>query len=173
MLEWVPPPAPPERRLTSAQFKGDPQVAAWKARRGLQPQVHLDPSTLGMSQNALAFILQDIESRRHNSGKLSGALHDAMVEFTPKLSQPHRALAHVFAQPEMQAFWSKWTSTRSRSARARTRQTPARGTGVNDHEKSPLSIAEIPHPGMTRSSAGSAGWWGELVGGEVGELAGR
>jgi hypothetical protein len=75
-----------------------------------------------MSQNALAFILMDIESRRHGSSALDNVLHEGMVEFTPKLSQPHsksevEALAHVFAQPEMQAFWSNWKSSRALTAR--------------------------------------------------------
>lgn len=122
MFEWVPPPAPPQRNLTDIQFKGDVQVAAWRQRRGFSSQVHQDPSTLGLSENALTYILVEIESRRRGNRALSGHMHAAMVEFTPKLSQPHcksevEALAHVWAQPEMQAFWAAWESRRPVTAR--------------------------------------------------------
>jgi hypothetical protein len=122
MLEWVAPPEPPQRHLSETLFKGDVQVAAWRHRRDLAGQASQDPSTLGMSQNALEFILQTIEHRRHKSNALVGVLHDAMVELTPRLSQPHsknevEILAHVFAQPEMQSFWSSWKSSRPATAR--------------------------------------------------------
>ncbi len=109
MLDWVPPPAPPQHKLMDIQFKGDVQVAAWRQRRGFSSQVHEDPATLGLSQNALAYILMEIESRRSKSHSLDAHLHEAMVELTPQLSQPHskseiEALAHVFAQPEMQTL---------------------------------------------------------------------
>jgi len=61
-LVWNPSPEPPESRLQDALFKGDVQVAAWRQRRGLAAQAHEDPSTLGMSQNALAYILMEIET---------------------------------------------------------------------------------------------------------------
>src|SRR5690349_641712 len=98
-LVWNPPPAPPESRLSDALFKGDVQVAAWRQRRGLSGQVHEDPSTLGMSQNALAYILMEIESRRQRGSHLAEHLHAAMTKFTPQLSQPSvggntEALAH-------------------------------------------------------------------------------
>lgn len=122
MLDWVPPPAPPQHKLMDIQFKGDVQVAAWRQRRGFSSQVHEDPATLGLSQNALAYILMEIESRRSKSHSLDAHLHEAMVELTPQLSQPHskseiEALAHVFAQPEMQTFWTAWKSARSLNAR--------------------------------------------------------
>jgi hypothetical protein len=122
MLEWVPPPAPPQRNLSDAQFKGDVLVGAWRHRRGLPSQAHEDPSTLGLSQNALAYIVMEAERRRRSSKLLDSPLHEAMVELTPQLSQPHsksevESLGHVFAQPEMQSFWSAWKSARAKRAR--------------------------------------------------------
>jgi hypothetical protein len=135
MLEWVPPAAPLQRNLIDVQFKGDVQVAAWRQRRGFSSQVHDDPATLGLSQNALAYILMEIESRRTNSHALNGPLHEAMVELTPQLSQPHsksevEALAHVFSQPEMQAFWAAWKSARPRNARGAVANVDAVATSV-------------------------------------------
>jgi hypothetical protein len=121
-LVWNPPPLPPQSRLHDALFKGDVQVAAWRQRRGLAGQVHEDPSTLGLSQNALTYILTEIESRRQKGSHLAEHLHTAMVKYTPKLSQPTvsgliEAMAHVWAQPEMLDLWSAWESERSVSAR--------------------------------------------------------
>ena len=122
MLQWNPPPLPPEPRLQGEMFKGDMQVAAWKQRRGLSDQAHDDPSTLGLSQNALAYILMELESRRQAGKHLSSDMRKAMVKFTPSLAQPTaqgsvEALAHVWAQPEMQRFWAEWRSERTRTAR--------------------------------------------------------
>ncbi len=121
-LVWNPPPQPPQRRLLAQQWKGDIQVAAWKHRRGLAGHAHEDPSTLGMSENALAFILQSIEQRRSKSNRLDDHLHKAMAKFTPALAQPTvsgvvEAMAHIWAQPEMLDMWSAWESGRSQSAR--------------------------------------------------------
>lgn len=122
-LVWNPPPQPPQSRLMASMFKGDLQVAAWKQRRGFSGQVHQDPETLDLSENALAYILMEIESRRQKGSRLAEHLHTAMVKFTPQLSQPTvgggdvEPMAHIFAQPEMLDFWSSWESARSRSAR--------------------------------------------------------
>jgi len=45
-------------------------------------------------------------------------LHDAMVKYTPRLTQPTvggvvEAMAHVWSQPEMLGLWSAWESVRS------------------------------------------------------------
>ncbi len=75
-----------------------------------------------MSQNALTLVLMEIERRRGRGSARSDHISRAMRKFTPKLSQPTlatdvEALAHVSAQPEMQAFWRDWTSYRSPRSR--------------------------------------------------------
>lgn len=121
-LIWNPPPDSPSRRLPDARFATDPQVAAWLSRLDLAPTTDDDPSTRGMSQDALTYVLKEIEHKRGGGSALGDHIHAAMTKYTPKLSQPTvrgdvEALAHVFAQPEMQAFWSQWTSYRSPRSR--------------------------------------------------------
>lgn len=133
-LTWNPPPEPPQSRLADDMFKGDRQVAVWRQRRGLtggQPwrlpatttgQLHDEPSTEGLSQNALLYIMREVERRRLNHDELAGKLHDAMVKYPLQLSQPTvaggvEALAHIWAQPEMLDFWRQWRSSRPVTAR--------------------------------------------------------
>src|SRR5947209_8238802 len=153
-LVWNPPPDPPERRLSDVLFNGDVQVAAWRARRQEPVQAHEDPSTLALSQNALTYILMEIESRRGTGSRLDDDLHAAMVKYTPQLSVGGRveALAHVFAQPEMQAFGRSGAASAPSPLAAPSLQTPRKGASVDaGHGQA------HPRPRRLRRPAGEAG----------------
>ncbi|MGB7160169.1 MAG: hypothetical protein WBD40_19030 [Tepidisphaeraceae bacterium] len=136
-MRWVPPPAPPSRHDVSfGRFKGDAQLAAWRQRRGFSEALHDDPSTLGMTQGHLAYLLLEVERRRLSAryraadsrdradvridfASLGDHLFEAMCAITPRLSAPELdpndkvgTLAHVFAQPEVQDFLLSWQSPR-------------------------------------------------------------
>jgi hypothetical protein len=102
-------PAPtPTKYDLPPRLKNDPQVQKWAKRLMGDPDARPDDLT----EDQLTFVFSEVMKRR--PGFEPTAFNKAMKETCPILAAPDQTdtvedLGHIFAHPEMKAFWAAWT----------------------------------------------------------------
>src|SRR4051794_18353119 len=92
----------------NASLHTDPQVVKWVQRLTGDPNVR--PSQL--DETRLEFVMREV--LRLRGDRIDETLfHKAMIETCPIIAAPDwtdngEDIGHVFAQPELEAFWNTW-----------------------------------------------------------------
>jgi hypothetical protein len=110
-MRRVDPPNPTKYDLLP-RLKNDPQVKKWTERLAADPEVR--PTDL--SEDQLAFVTESV-MRLRGDEFMPTPFKQAMIDTRPVLAAPDwtdelEDMGHIFAQPELQAFWRAWRGPR-------------------------------------------------------------